>query len=291
MMHPHIKHLKRHRNVLYGLVVILLIIQMLSFLTLSAKVSQLQASQETIGRELGKSIEGVRQDNQYKINEVVREIETQRNDFQETLATQKSDFDRQINVLKASQQDFSGIIDEVIRGVVTISTDTSAGSGFVIHSAGYVVTNDHLIEGAKFVKVKTYIGTEYTAQIVGRDASGDLALLKIPGVFDRISVGDSDTLQIGEKVIAIGNPLGLSFTVTEGIVSALHREGPNGRSVYIQTDVTLNPGNSGGPLINREGEVIGVNNFKVGGAEGLGFALESNTVKEIINGFVNETLI
>ena len=100
-------------------------------------------------------------------------------------------------------------------------------------------------------------------------------------------LADSDDVVVGEKVIAIGNPLGLSYTVTEGIVSAVNREGPNGLKDYIQTDVTLNPGNSGGPLINRDGEVIGVANFKVGGAEALGFALESNVVRETVNRIAN----
>src|SRR3989344_175967 len=290
-MHRHIKHLKRHRNVLYFLVVFLLVLQIASFSIMTAKVSQIHASQEQIADEIDKSFEVLRQDQQYKINEVVREIDIQREDIQESLASQKDDFERQIDFLKASEQDFSGVIERVIRGVVTISTDTSAGSGFIVHSGGYVVTNQHIIDKARFVTVKTYDGQSYDAQLVGSDASADVALLKITGVFDHINLGNSDEMQIGEKVIAIGNPLGLSFTVTEGIVSALDREGPNGRLNYIQTDVTLNRGNSGGPLINRKGEVIGMNNFKIGDAEALGFALESNAIKEAVNGFVNKTLV
>ena len=96
--------------------------------------------------------------------------------------------------------------------------------------------------------------------------------------------GDSDDVQVGEKVIAIGNPLGLSFTVTGGIISAVDRIGPNGLDVYIQTDAALNPGNSGGPLINKEGKVIGINNFKAGGeSENIGFALESNYIIDAVN--------
>jgi len=123
------------------------------------------------------------------------------------------------------------------------------------------------------------------------DAFADLALLKTNTFFGELKFANSDDVQVGEKVIAIGNPLGLSFTVTEGIVSAVNREGPNGNFDFVQTDVTLNPGNSGGPLINKEGEVIGINNFKIGGAESLGFALESDVVKESINLMVNITII
>ena len=116
-------------------------------------------------------------------------------------------------------------------------------------------------------------------------------LLKIDGGgYDYLELGNSDDLQIGKKVIAIGNPLGLSFTVTEGIVSALHREGPNGLREYIQTDVSLNPGNSGGPLINTQGQAVGMNNFKIGGADSLGFALESNAIKETVNAILQNNL-
>ena len=98
-----------------------------------------------------------------------------------------------------------------------------------------------------------------------------------------------------EKVIAIGNPLGLQFSVSEGIVSAVHRQGPSQTNSYIQTDAALNPGNSGGPLINKQGKVIGINNFKVGGGESLGFALESNYIENIVNQIalekLNQTLI
>ena len=105
-----------------------------------------------------------------------------------------------------------------------------------------------------------------------------------------MELSDSNEVQVGEKVIAIGNPLGLQFSVTEGIVSNLHMKGTNNLDAYIQTDAALNPGNSGGPLINKQGEVIGMNNFKIGGSEGLGFALESNYIKQVINEIANDVL-
>ena len=115
-------------------------------------------------------------------------------------------------------------------------------------------------------------------------------MLKIEGTFTPISLANSDDVQIGQKVIAIGNPLGLQFSVTEGIVSAINRAGSNGLKDYIQTDAALNPGNSGGPLIDTSGKVIGINNFKIGGSENIGFALESNYIKQTINGFSQQDL-
>ncbi|MCH7568560.1 MAG: trypsin-like peptidase domain-containing protein [Nanoarchaeota archaeon] len=276
----HIKHLKRHRNVLYGVVVILLILQIVSFVVISSQASRIIADQQKIRGDLNKYVDEVRQENRVSINEIIKII-----------AEQGSSFEEELELLKASKVDFSDVIEDVIKEVVNIRTDKSAATGFIVNSAGYIVTNLHVVQGAKFVNVQTFDGRIYDAIIVGEDSFTDLSLLKITGVFDYIELEDSDNVQIGEKVIAIGNPLGLSFTVTEGIVSAVGRRGPNGLEVYIQTDVTLNPGNSGGPLINKKGKVIGINNFKIGGAESLGFALESNVVREEINIIANKTII
>ena len=106
-----------------------------------------------------------------------------------------------------------------------------------------------------------------------------------------MDLADSSTLQVGRKVIAIGNPLGLSFTVTEGIISALDRTGPNGLNDYIQTDVSLNPGNSGGPLIDTSGDAVGMNNFKASNAENIGFALESDVIEQKLKSLANNKTI
>jgi S1-C subfamily serine protease len=277
-MHKHIKHLKRHRNILYSLVVILLIIQIVSFVLLTIQSSKLEVSQLQLDKKIDQVAGDLKEDTQYKISEIAQEI-----------ANQQTDFDQKINQLSASQQDFSEIIKQDVRAVGSIGTDTSAGTGFIVHSAGYIVTNEHVIRGARFIKFLTYDNKVYDATVIGSDATTDVALLKINGIFDHINLGNSDEVTIGEKVIAIGNPLGLSFTVTEGIVSAVHRQGPNGLNNYTQTDVALNPGNSGGPLIDKSGNVIGMNNFKIT-AEGLGFALESNVIKQKISEFSNITL-
>ena len=126
--------------------------------------------------------------------------------------------------------------------------------------------------------------------VEGYDENLDLALLKMSGNYNSIELANSNNVQIGEKVIAIGNPLGLQFSVSEGIVSAIHREGPNNLEAYIQTDAALNPGNSGGPLINSEGDVIGINNFKSASGESLGFALEANELKKSVNNISENVL-
>ena len=156
------------------------------------------------------------------------------------------------------------------------------GSGFIINEEGYILTNYHVIDGAKEVTVTLSDGREVTASVVNYDSDKDIAMIKIneevkvPGV---VELGDSDALQPGEEVVAIGNPLSkeLSSTLTKGIISALNRnvETQSGVSTnLIQTDTAINAGNSGGPLINTKGQVIGINTLKASdGAEGIGFAI------------------
>ncbi len=275
-MHHHIKRLKAHRNALYGIVVVLLILQIVSFASMSSQASKIIAQQEDLQNSFDSQVSELKVENQAVINEII-----------EALSAQKTDLEKQINLLKASQDDFSGVIEDVVRGVVSIRTDRSVGSGFLVDPRGYIVTNYHVINGANQVRVSLYDGQEFDATVINGDVFMDIAVLKIPGFFDFLEFADSEGVQPGTKVIAIGNPLGLSFTVTEGIVSAVDREGPNGLDSYIQTDVTLNPGNSGGPLIDKTGKVVGVNNFKIGGAESLGFALEGEIVKQKVEEFLN----
>ena len=213
-----------------------------------------------------------------------------------SLSDLQTDLKEEVSEIKAdTSADFSGIIEDEIKGVVTIKTDISQGTGFLITSSGYIVTNYHVVNGAKQAGVFTYDNAVHSVGLVGFNAQMDVALLKVEGVFDSLDLGDSDDVKIGEKVIAIGNPLGLSFTATEGIISAVDRTGSNNLPYYFQTDVSLNPGNSGGPLINTKGEVIGINNFKISDAENIGFALEINyaidTINEIASGALNMTIV
>ncbi len=164
----------------------------------------------------------------------------------------------------------------------------SLGSGFVIDPAGYVVTNNHVIADSDEVDVIFNDGTTLRAKIIGRDTKVDLALLKVnpPHPLKAVKFGNSDKLRLGEWVIAIGNPFGLGGTVTAGIVSARNRDIRSGPyDNYIQTDAAINRGNSGGPLFNLDGQVIGVNTAIIspsGGSIGIGFAVPSNTVAPVI---------
>ena len=161
----------------------------------------------------------------------------------------------------------------------------SLGSGFIIDKDGFVVTNNHVIQDADQIKVKLGGDTEVDAEVVGRDANTDLALLKIKIGKDLpvIKLGDSDELKIGQWVVAIGSPFGLERTVTAGIVSAKGRViGSGPYDNFIQTDASINPGNSGGPLINMKGEVVGINTAIIAAGSGIGFAIPINLAKKII---------
>jgi len=161
------------------------------------------------------------------------------------------------------------------------------GSGFIISSDGYVVTNNHVVSGADEVKVKLDNGEAYDAKVVGRDPSTDVALIKIKGGkrVPVLELGDSDKLEVGDWVFAIGNPFGLSHTVTAGIVSAKDRYTGGSYDEFIQTDAAINPGNSGGPLFNLKGEVVGINAQILGpGANiGIGFAIPINLARSVID--------
>jgi S1-C subfamily serine protease len=174
---------------------------------------------------------------------------------------------------------------------------TATGSGFVIDSEGHVLTNNHVIEGASKISVKLGASdTTYTGKVVGTDPATDLALLKVEapaGQLHPLTLGNSSEMEVGDPVVAIGNPFGLDRTVTSGIVSALQRQiqAPNGFSIsnVIQTDAAINPGNSGGPLINSQGEVIGINSqIETGGSGsegnvGIGFAIPIDTARAEIH--------
>jgi S1-C subfamily serine protease len=177
------------------------------------------------------------------------------------------------------------------------SGGTATGSGIVIDDKGHILTNNHVIEGASKIKVKLGESDhQYTAEVVGTDPASDLALIQVEAPqseLDPLTLGDSSAVEVGDPVVAIGNPFGLDRTVTSGIVSALQRQiqAPNGFSIdnVIQTDAAINPGNSGGPLINAQGEVIGINSqIETGGNGadgnvGIGFAIPINTAKGVIH--------
>jgi serine protease Do len=163
----------------------------------------------------------------------------------------------------------------------------SLGSGFVIDATeGLIVTNNHVIEGADEILIKFTDGNEIPANVVGKDPLTDLALLKIDPDKEKlyeIKLGDSDKIEVGDWVVAIGNPFGLEWTVTAGIISAKGRElGEGPYDNFMQTDASINPGNSGGPLVNMNGEVVGINTAIIPSGQGLGFAIPVNMLKELL---------
>jgi S1-C subfamily serine protease len=176
-------------------------------------------------------------------------------------------------------------VESFIEGVVSIETDSGVGSGFFVTSGCLVVTNNHVVSGADTIVVRTSTKKLLVGRVLEHDATRDLALLTV-GMHGchYLKVGDPDRERLGQEVYAIGNPLGLSNTVTKGIISA--RRSTKDGVKYIQLDATINPGNSGGPLLTKSGFVIGVNTFKVGGYEGLNFAISATEIKEAFRKYV-----
>jgi serine protease Do len=164
----------------------------------------------------------------------------------------------------------------------------SLGSGFIIDEEGFILTNNHVVEKTDEIKVVLSDGGEYDAEIIGKDPKTDLALIQIEAdnPLSALPLGDSDALNVGDWVVAIGNPFGLESTVTAGIVSAKYRRiGTESYANFIQTDASINPGNSGGPLLNTKGEVVGINSAifsRTGGSIGIGFAVPVNLAKELL---------
>jgi 2-alkenal reductase len=197
---------------------------------------------------------------------------------------------------------------QVLPGVVSINTGSALGSGFVFDSAGHVITNQHVVEGSSEVEVDFPSGYQAHGTVIGSDADADIAVIKVDAPADQLhplAIGDSSKLQVGQTVVAIGNPFGLNGTMTVGIVSALGRTqfahaatdgGVFSNADIIQTDAAINPGNSGGPLFNLAGEVVGVNQSirtdnvdqTTGNAvnSGVGFSISINLVKRVANGLI-----
>jgi S1-C subfamily serine protease len=288
-----IRNLRQPNSYLVGIIIILIVFQtFVSFYlileinkveknaketetSLNQKINYLDSKVETTGEEMQKLID--------KLSESLTLT-------QQSLTEKQTNLEKQISSIKAgTSADFSGIIEESIKSVVSIKTNAGQGSGFIITDDGYVVTNAHVLSGARYANAITYDNSVKPMSLIGYDLNNDIALLKISGTYNALEFGDSDEVDLGEKVIAIGNPKGLSFSVTEGIVSAVDRTRTGSSGEYIQTDAALNPGNSGGPLISTQGEVIGINNFKLSG-DNLGFALESNYIVESIKNIALEEL-
>lgn len=180
-------------------------------------------------------------------------------------------------------------LTKIKRGKKVIS---GTGSGFIFSSDGYLFTNNHVVEQGDSYTVGLLDGSEFAGELIGKDADTDLAILKIYGTgYSSAAIGPTEDLQVGQLVVAIGNPLGYHHSVSAGVLSSVGRtmKTANGRLIdnILQSDTSLNPGSSGGPLINTEGEVIGINTAIIRGAQGISFSINIETAKEIANDLIN----
>lgn len=212
-----------------------------------------------------------------------------------------------IRILKEMEGVFIAIADKVKPAVVNISPaskvvthpgskprgrgerpprESGSGTGVIIDKTGYIVTNNHVVGDAKEVEVRLSTNKKYIGKVIGTDPDTDLAVIKIESGYNLpvVPMGDSSTVKVGQWVIAVGNPFGLDRTVTIGVVSAIGRENVNLSRYedFIQTDASINPGNSGGPLFNIDGEAIGINTAIINYAQGIGFAIPSNMVQNVV---------
>ncbi|MBA4364592.1 MAG: serine protease [Coprothermobacter sp.] len=189
----------------------------------------------------------------------------------------------QINITSVSQNPFG----------FSSGQQDGLGSGFIITSDGYVLTNNHVVENATKITVMLKDGREFRGQVVGTDATSDVAVVKISGTnLPMVQLGDSSMLTVGQKVIAIGNPYGLSQTVTTGVISALERNVQVSQTEtlvgVVQTDAAINPGNSGGPLVDLSGRVVGINTIIYQNAQGLGFSVSVNTARKVYDAIIKD---
>ncbi len=235
----------------------------------------------------------------------IKDLNARVSNIQETLTEVSSSNDElkaQIAELGGEEETVTSIYDEAAPSVAFITTtvltydffnqlipESGVGSGVVVSSKGYILTNAHVVEGAEFITVALKGGEQIDAELIGTDPIFDLAVVKIPEdpKLPVAALGDSSKLRVGMRVVAIGNPFEFERTVTTGVISALNRTiaSPTGEMMtgLIQTDASINPGNSGGPLINSKGEVIGINSAIIapaGGSVGIGFAIPINRAKK-----------
>ena len=207
--------------------------------------------------------------------------------------TANADADPASALLDAYSQAVIRVVERVTPAVAHVRRGSGGGSGVVIAPDGYVLTNSHVVDGADEVEVVFPDGASYRAPVVGTDAATDLALVRVLGPsLVAADLGDSDALRVGQLVIAIGDPLGLQSTVTTGVVSALGRSlrAKDGRIIenIIQTDAALNPGNSGGPLVDTHGKVVGVNTAIIAMAQGIAFAIPATTARLVATALIRD---
>lgn len=251
----------------------------------NSKISDIKLEQESQINVLNTLISNMQREYTNKITTLKNIIERQQRESSQKL----EELEEELKGISVEAGDFSAIIEDAIKGVVSVVTDRTQGSGTIITSDGYIVTNNHVVKDANRIVVVTYNKNIYPARIIGSEQINDIAIIKINATdLHDLGFGNSDNIRIGEKVIALGNPGGLGFSVTEGIISQKDRVLFPGTIGLLQTDVPVNPGNSGGPLINTNGNVIGINRLKIRGFGGLGFAIPSSYVTQVINEIIGD---
>src|SRR5437868_6383695 len=198
------------------------------------------------------------------------------------------------DVLDAFSAAVISVVERVGTSVVHVGSGRGGASGFVIAPDGYILTNAHVVESGRAPRITLHDGTELAGAIAGSDPSTDLAVIRAlsAAALPAATLGDSDALRVGQLVIAIGDPLGFQSTVTTGVVSALGRSlnARDGRTIenVIQTDAALNPGNSGGPLVDTHARVVGVNTAIIAGAQGIAFAIPAATARMVASALIRE---
>ena len=232
---------------------------------------------ESKDKVLEQAVRSIRDEYQVRIQTLLKTV----TEIEQKSNVELDDLKKQLEDTSNLPKDFSGVVDRALTSIVSVTTDKALGSGAIISTDGFIVTNNHVVEGAKSVSITLRSGKVYGAKVIYKTADNDLAFLKIQeSNLQVLDFANSDLLKPGEKVIALGNPGGLQFSATEGIVSALHRTVGTFRDV-LQIDATIEQGSSGGPLINKYGKIIGITSFRVKGQDNLGFAIPSNTVKKV----------
>ncbi len=239
---------------------------------LDAQTRSLQSQLEKQGIQFTTTLQSFKTENEQKISTLKETVDKSTAALQQKLAD-----------IQLESTDFSGMIQDLVKSVVSVQSTGDSGSGVVLDEEGYIITNNHVVGSGITTKVIDYNGKTYIANVFKRDQEKDLLILKIDNAgLPKLPMGDSSLLKVGEKVLAVGNPAGLKFSVSEGIVSAINRKIDNSGVTFIQTDTPINPGSSGGPLVNKKGEVIGINAKKYQGYEGLGFVIPINFAKDFL---------
>ena len=242
--------------------------------------SNLSSQISLVEESLGKSTKE-QQETLSKLSSAIEEVSSSYTSNLEKLRTELIGLN--VATINITNLDFSETIKKTLPSIVSVITNHGQASGVFV-SAKEVITNYHVVSVASNITILTNSGKSYLASIKFYNETSDLALLEVQASesFQSLKLTSLSDVELGSHVIAIGNPYGLGFSVTEGIISGLNRIGPNGLTIYIQTDVPVNPGNSGGPLINIKGEIVGITTFKISNSEGLGFAIGADYVKDFL---------